>query len=81
MRVAKAALVERGLRSESHQLYGDKDHKDRAVPMGPIVRETLLELNKQSGNAENVFANSDTDRSREAGSDHSLDRVSTKTTS
>jgi integrase len=37
-----------------------KTNKDRAVPMEPIVREALLELNEQNGNAEYVFTNPDT---------------------
>jgi len=37
-----------------------KTNRDRAVPMEPIVREVLLELNEQSGNAEYVFTNPDT---------------------
>jgi len=35
-------------------------NRDRAVPMEPIVREALLELNQQSGDAEFVFTNPDT---------------------
>jgi integrase len=34
-----------------------KTNRDRAVPMEPIVREALLELSQQSGNAEYVFTN------------------------
>jgi integrase len=37
-----------------------KTNRDRAVPMEPIVREALLELRQQVGNAEYVFTNPDT---------------------
>ena len=36
-----------------------KTNRDRAIPMEPIVREALLELNQQSGDAEYVFTNPD----------------------
>lgn len=32
-----------------------KTNRDRAVPLEPIVREDLLELNQQSGDAEYVL--------------------------
>ena len=34
-----------------------KTNRDRSVPMEPIVREALLELSEQAGNAEFVFTN------------------------
>jgi len=37
-----------------------KTNKNRAVPMEPIVREALLELSQQVGDAEYVFTNPDT---------------------
>lgn len=37
-----------------------KTNRDRSVPMEPIVREALLELSEQAGNAEFVFTNPDT---------------------
>jgi integrase len=37
-----------------------KTNRDRAVPMEPIVREALLELSQQIGDAEFVFTNPDT---------------------
>lgn len=37
-----------------------KTNRDRAVPMEPIVREALLALSQQSGDAEFVFTNPDT---------------------